>query len=148
MVCFSQPAVASVWTLTRYGEQGSLRTGDTSSLWALDDLLLSLASLMLGLHLNNICTWLCIQFVCCEITRSASSSNRLLLCIQFDICHQIRNLIAGDKTPQKYCVLYFLAVVDSYILILQFSKCDLTKCTLKLLKPILSLHTALNNVGS
>lgn len=30
------------------------------------------------LYLNSICTWICIQFVCCEISKSAASSYQLV----------------------------------------------------------------------
>lgn len=82
---------ASLWTHTM--QRAALSTdrplcSGTLLLWAaeagrymltlgfLNDLLLSMASLMPGLYLNSICTWICIQFVCCEIIRNAVSSYR------------------------------------------------------------------------
>lgn len=83
----------------------SVKREDTCPRWALQWLendLLSVAALMHGLYLNSICTWICIQFVCCDI-------NRVLLSGHEHICfypHQIWRLHRRDITVLKQtCVL-------------------------------------------
>lgn len=50
----------------------------------LGDLLLSMASSMPPLYLNSICTWICIQFVCCEMSRCCIFlSTCVILCQAF-----------------------------------------------------------------
>lgn len=73
-----------------------------------NDLSLSMASLMPALHLNSICTRICIQFVCCEIIRSAASSYQLVRSVRHvsgrghAFCsHQIWKLNGRDVTSGK-----------------------------------------------